>query len=356
MLQTSSGSRPGALPKGRPRIAITHGDPNGIGPEVALKALTDRRLLQFFEPILVGSAHVFRRYAHQYNLGALRLRIAREVSTTVPEGSTKIIDTLPGRKARIAVGQTTPEAGRLALEAVGTATELAIAGEVDGIVTAPISKHAIALADYDFAGHTEFLARQTGAKNPMMMMVAASLRVGLVTIHMPIKRVAGAVRRSVIKQRIKSLCQSLVQDFGIARPKVAVLGLNPHAGEGGVLGSEETEEILPAIQESCRNSLLAFGPFPADGFFGTSAYRQYDAVLAMYHDQGLVPFKALAFEEGVNFTAGLPIVRTSPDHGTAFGIAGQGIASPLSLRKAILLAIDIVRQRQKSELWAESAL
>ncbi len=328
-------------------MAITHGDPNGIGPEVALKALADQRVTRFFEPVLVGSAHVLRHNVHQLGLGALRLRIVKEPSAQVPAGHTRVIDTLPGRKARIAAGQTTPQAGALAMEAVGAAVDMAMEGTVDAVVTAPISKHAVAKAGYEYPGHTEFLAQRTRSKDHMMVMVAGGLRIGLATVHIPIHQVAAEITQGLISSSITRLGKSLVRDFGIGRPRIAVLGLNPHAGEGGVLGQEEEDAIMPAIQSSSPKDWMVFGPFPADGFFGAASYRKYDAVLAMYHDQGLIPFKTLAFEEGVNFTAGLPIVRTSPDHGTAFSIAGKGVASPRSLRQAALLAADIVRQRRR---------
>ena len=330
----------------RPTVAITHGDPNGIGPEIVLKALADRRVMRYFEPVLVGSAHVFRYSAHQFGLTTLKLRATKDMSTPLREGQTRVLDTLPGKKARLAVGQATPESGQLAMEAVRVAVDLAVDRKVDAVVTAPISKHAIALANYEYPGHTEYLAHRTRTTAHLMMMVADTLRVGLASIHVPLQRVATLINADSVTQCIVRLGQSLKQDFGIPKPKIAVLGLNPHAGEGGVLGREEIEEITPAIQRCCSKGWLAFGPFPADGFFGAANYRHYDAVLAMYHDQGLVPFKTLAFEEGVNFTAGLPIVRTSPDHGTAFDIAGKGIASPRSLLKAILLAVDIVRQHR----------
>ena len=330
----------------RPRVAITHGDPNGIGPEVVLKALADQRVTRYFEPVLVGAAHVFRRHVHQYGMSSVKLQVAGGMSAKLRKGHTRVIDTLPGRKARLAVGRTTREGGHLAMEAIRVATRLAMEEEVDAVVTAPISKRAIALAEYEFPGHTEYLAEQTGAKNQMMVMVADVLRVALATIHTPLQHVVGLLSTARVHQCIVRLGRSLTEDFGISRPKIAVLGLNPHAGEGGVLGSEENEVITPAIQRSCREGWLSLGPFPADGFFGATSYRQYDAVLAMYHDQGLVPFKALTFGRGVNFTAGLPIVRTSPDHGTAFDIAGKGVASPRSLLRAILLAVDIVRQRR----------
>jgi len=329
----------------RPRIAITHGDPNGIGPEVVLKVISDQRVLRYFDPVLVGSSYVFRRFAHALKLKDLELLGVRRKSSA---DRVEIIDVLRRKKVRLDVGQVTPQGGKLAMEAVRVATDLAVKKAVDAVVTAPISKQAIALAGYEFPGHTEYLAERTETRLPLMMMIADTLRVGLVTAHIPLQRVADGVTKEAVKSAIVRLNQSLLSDFGISRPKVAVLGLNPHAGEGGVLGHEESEEILPAIQQSCKEGVLAFGPFPADGFFGAATYRHYDGVLAMYHDQGLAPFKTLAFEDGVNFTAGLPIVRTSPDHGTAFDIAGRGKASPRSLRQALFAAIDIARHRRET--------
>jgi 4-hydroxythreonine-4-phosphate dehydrogenase len=213
------------------------------------------------------------------------------------------------------------------------------------MVTAPISKEAIAMAGYTNPGHTEFIAKRSGSDSFTMMLVSDDLRVGLVTGHIPIWDVPKRTTSEAILDKLRVISTSLRQDFGIERPKIAVLGLNPHAGDGGILGKEEAEVILPSIQQSCEEGNLVFGPFPADSFFGIGAYRLYDAVLAMYHDQGLVPFKTLAFESGVNFTAGLSLVRTSPDHGTAFNIAGEGEASPGSMRSALYLAIDIARRR-----------
>ncbi len=336
-------------PRYRPCLAITHGDPNGIGPEVVLKALADRRVRQFMDPVLVGSAHVWRRYANQLQLASLKLEVIAEPGVGLGEGLMGIIDILPRKKAKLALGQGTREGGRLSMEAVRVAADLAKEGAVDAIVTAPISKRAISLAGYKFPGHTEYLAARTGSDRAMMILVSDVLRVGLVTHHVPLGQVSALVTAGAVKRHIVRLSQSLQEDFGISRPKVAVLGLNPHAGDGGVLGREEIEQITPAIKAACKEEWLAFGPFPADGFFGAGRYRQYDAVLAMYHDQGLTPFKALAFGVGVNFTAGLPIIRTSVDHGTAFDIAGQGIASPKSMLHAIWLAVDIVGQHRLND-------
>ncbi|HET6567413.1 MAG TPA: 4-hydroxythreonine-4-phosphate dehydrogenase PdxA [Rhodothermales bacterium] len=333
----------------RPRIAITLGDPNGIGPEVVLKCLTDSRLLKFVQPVVVGSAHVLRVHAKELNFHDLRLHVVREVSDQVTDGEIAVLDVLPSEKPPVALGKITEEGGRLAMMAVECAVDLCQEGQADAMVTAPISKEAISLAGYKDPGHTEFIARRTGADAFTMMMVADDLRIGLVTGHIPIWDVPRAVTEEAILSKIRIIDASLMTDFGIAKPRIAVLGLNPHAGDGGILGREEIEIIGPSIRRACEEGHLVFGPYPADGFFAIGGHRVYDAVLAMYHDQGLIPFKTLAFDSGVNFTAGLPIVRTSPDHGTAYDIAGQGRASPSSLRSAVYLAVDIARRRLDPE-------
>ena len=333
--------------KKRPRIALTLGDPNGVGPEVVLKCLADSRLTKFMEPVIVGSAHVLSVHASKLGYRDLRLHVVQQVPDRLQEGGLTVLDVAKGEKPQVTFGAMTKEAGALAMKAVEVATDLCLQGHAEAMVTAPISKEAIALAGYEFPGHTEFIARRAGSKTHTMMFVADELRLGLVTAHIPIWDVPKRVTREAILEKIGVIAASLVQDFGINRPKIAVLGLNPHAGDGGVLGREEAETILPAIEQACEAGNLIFGPFPADSFFGIGAYRLYDAVVAMYHDQGLIPFKTLAFESGVNYTAGLSVVRTSPDHGTAFNIAGQGKASPGSMRSAVYLALDIVRRRPR---------
>lgn len=329
----------------RPRIAITLGDSNGVGPEVVLKSLLDTRLARFVQPIIVGSAHVLSTHASRLGYNDLKTQVVTSVPDVVTPGDVVVLDVTNGEKLNVVFGQVSGEAGGVAMTSVERAVDLCLEGQVDGMVTAPINKEAISKAGYKQPGHTEFIASRTGCEDYTMMMISENLRVGLVTGHMPIWDVPKGVTRTAILEKIRVISSTLVHDFGIQRPKIAVLGLNPHAGEGGVLGREELESIVPAVQEACDEGSLVFGPFPADGFFAIGGYRLYDAVLAMYHDQGLVPFKTLAFESGVNYTAGLPIVRTSPDHGTAFNIAGEGKASPGSMRSAIYLAVDISRRR-----------
>lgn len=333
----------------RPRLAITLGDPNGVGPEVVLKCLADSRLIKFMEPVVVGSAHVLAVHARKLGYTDVRFQSVQQLPEELPAGVITVLDVAEGAKPDVVFGEVTMEGGALAMRAVERATDLCLEGEVDAMVTAPISKEAISKAGYHEPGHTEFIARRAGCETYTMMMVSDELRVGLVTGHVPIWDVPKGVTQEAILEKVRIISQSLVDDFGIARPKIAVLGLNPHAGDGGVLGREEAEAIVPAVRQGCEEGALVFGPFPADGFFAIGGYRLYDAVLAMYHDQGLVPFKTLAFESGVNFTAGLPVVRTSPDHGTAYNIAGEGKASPGSMRSAIYLAIDIARRRAARE-------
>ena len=328
-----------------PRIAITLGDPNGVGPEVVLKSLTDARMRRYFQPLIVGSLAVVRQHAETLGWNALRIEAVDRPDADVGRDVLPVLDTVPGESPEVTWGQTTAEAGRLSMRAVELGTDLCRENRVDALVTAPISKEAISMAGYSVPGHTEFIAERTGTDAYTMMMVADSLRVGLVTGHMPIWDVPKGVTVASVLGRLRTIAGALRRDFGVERPKIAVLGLNPHAGDGGVLGREEIDCIIPAIRQACDEGILTFGPFPADGFFAIGAYRVYDAVLAMYHDQGLVPFKTITFEQGVNYTAGLPIVRTSPDHGTAFGIAGQGKASPGSMRSALFLAVDIARRR-----------
>lgn len=303
-------------------------------------------MLKYIDPILVGSRHVLRVHARKLGMKDIRFPAATQESG---ENNLAVVDVAGGKKQYVDFGSVTREGGELSMQAVSKAIDMAMEGSVDAVVTGPISKEAIALAEYEARGHTEYIAERIGSDQHAMMLVAENLRVGLVTGHIPIWDVPKAMSADAIIDKVQVISDSLIQDFGITRPKIAVLGLNPHAGDGGVLGIEEQDIILPAIEQCREKNMLAFGPFPADGFFGSRTYQQYDAVLAMYHDQGLIPFKTLTFGSGVNYTAGLSMVRTSPDHGTAFDIAGRGIASPDSLRSALFLAADIVRQRGSQE-------
>jgi 4-hydroxythreonine-4-phosphate dehydrogenase len=325
-----------------PRIAFTTGDVNGIGIGVMAKALVDARLADSIEPVVVGAPRVVEHYLHAVPVPGVRV----DGDELVADGVRAPIVPV-GPDARIAFGEIATDAGELAGRAIDRAVRLAVAGEVDGVVTMPISKQALHLGGFDFPGHTEMIASITGG-DPMMILMTEGLLVALVTIHVPIAAVPEMIRRPLIEQRVRSLDATLRRDFGIPRPRIAVLGLNPHAGEGGEIGSEEITQIIPALNAMRAEGIEADGPLPADAFFARFAPGRYDGVLAMYHDQGLIPLKFYARGGGVNYTANLPIVRTSPDHGTAFDIAGRGIADHTSVVEATLIAAAVAARRGTS--------
>jgi 4-hydroxythreonine-4-phosphate dehydrogenase len=322
----------------KPTIAISMGDFNGVGPEVILKHLS-KIDLSSSTPLLIGSETVFQFYEKSLNIRVARHRISE--TSEIEEGSVNILSISDIDESDIQPSKISKSAGLAAMKAVEYGINSCLAGQADALVTAPISKEAIHKAGYIYPGHTEFLAEKTGTELVTMILATDQLRVGLQTGHIPMKEVPGSINSNDIVYKIESLDKSLRENFGIDHPKIAVLGLNPHAGDGGVLGTEETEFIQPAVNEVHKKGIHAEGPFPADGFFGSRKHTQYDAILAMYHDQGLIPFKALSFGKGVNFTAGLPIIRTSPDHGTAFDIAGQNKANPDSFTSAYNLAVKM---------------
>ncbi|MEM1054032.1 MAG: 4-hydroxythreonine-4-phosphate dehydrogenase PdxA [Bacteroidota bacterium] len=323
-----------------PTLALTLGDPAGIGPEIVLRAARDASLRALARLVAVGPTDLLRKQAEALGLGEVMEVVA--FSEEVPTGALAVIDTGGGD---VPIGQTTAAGGRHALAAIARACDACLAGEADGMVTAPLSKEAIALAGADFPGHTEFLQRRTGAEEVVMVLAsdleAGPLRVALATIHEPIRCVASLVTRERLLSILHTLDRGLRERLGVAQPRIAVFGLNPHAGDGGVIGKEDLLVVAPAIEAAREAGIDATGPFPADGFFGRGSWARVDAVLAMYHDQGLAPFKALAMGGGVNLTLGLPIVRTSPDHGTAFDIAGQGIADAGSFAEAVRLAAEM---------------
>lgn len=328
------------------KVGISIGDVNGIGPEVIMKALSDTRLLVGCTPIIYASNKVFLFHEKALNAGD-------DLEGEFNYNSCNSIEDIQVNKINVVkiwddeipfdLGKATIDGGKHAFESLEKATQDLASGKIDVLVTAPINKDAMNKAGFKFPGHTEYLADLAGEDEALMLMVSSSLRVGLVTSHIPLKEVSETVTAEKVLAKLSAFNDSLKKDFGIKRPKIAVLGLNPHAGENGKMGSEENESISPAIAKASNQGILTFGPFPADGFFGSDSRYQYDGVLAMYHDQGLAAFKALSFDEGVNFTAGLPIVRTSPDHGTAYDIVGQNKASGDSMRNAIYLAIDVYR-------------
>ena len=327
-------------------IGISLGDYNGIGPEVILKALQYNRLQKICTPVIYGSMRILNRYRNLLNMKDWNLNGAQTIGQ-ISHKLTNVITCWPDQNQEIQPGRVTPEAGQAAFACLQRAVDDLKAGKLDALVTAPINKYNIQSEEFKFPGHTEYLAQEFGVEDNLMFLVSETLRVGVVTGHIPLGRVRQSVTRERIAQKVSMMMQSLQQDFGIDRPKIAVLGLNPHAGEEGLLGNEEQDIIKPLLTDLQNKGQLVFGPYPADGFFGTRNYKNFDAVLAMYHDQGLIPFKTIAFEEGVNFTAGMPAVRTSPDHGTAYDIAGKDLADETSMLQAIYTAIDVARNRKE---------
>lgn len=339
---TSANEKPTLL-----RVGITHGDTNGVGYEIILKAFAEQTMFEVCTPIVFGSAKIGSY--HRKALGIeTQFHFVNSAKDAV-DGRLNLVNCFDN-DVNVEFGRTSQEAGRAAYWALEAATEALKNGEIDVLVTAPICKNAIQSPDFNFAGHTEYLANRIGEGNePLMVLANDVMRVALVTTHLPISEVAAAITKENVAKKIRQLNKSLQHDFLISAPRIAVLGLNPHNGDDGVMGHEEKEAIAPAVQEAVEQGIQCFGPYPADGFFGAGMFSHFDAVLAMYHDQGLAPFKALSMDNGVNITAGLPYVRTSPDHGTAFDIAGCNKASESSFRQAIYTAIDIHRNRKADD-------
>lgn len=339
---TSTNEKPTLL-----RVGITHGDTNGVGYEIILKAFAEQTMFEVCTPVVFGSAKIGSY--HRKALGIeTQFHFVNSAKDAV-DGRLNLVNCFDN-DVNVEFGRTSQEAGRAAYWALEAATEALKNGEIDVLVTAPICKNAIQSPDFPFAGHTEYLANRIGEGNkPLMVLANDVMRVALVTTHLPISEVAAAITKENVAKKIRQLNKSLQHDFLISAPRIAVLGLNPHNGDDGVMGHEEKEAIAPAVQEAVEQGIQCFGPYPADGFFGAGMFSHFDAVLAMYHDQGLAPFKALSMDNGVNITAGLPYVRTSPDHGTAFDIAGCNKASEASFRQAIYTAIDIHRNRKADD-------
>ena len=327
----------------KPRIGITIGDINGIGPEVIMKTLTAQSLLDQAEITIYGHGKVLSYYKKELELNRFNFNQLKADQSARP-GKFNVTNCWD-EEFEITPGVENEAGGKYALASLKKVVEDLKNDRLDAVVTAPISKYNIQSDAFQFPGHTEYFTTQFEAKDSLMFLCNADMRVGVATGHIPLMQVKDKLTKEVITSKATLMLKSLKKDFGINKPRIAVLGLNPHAGEDGLLGSEEKELITPVINEFKDKGHLVFGPFPADGFFGMHSQSQFDGVLAMYHDQGLIPFKTLAFEDGVNFTAGLSIVRTSPDHGTAFGLAGKGKANEQSMRSALYMAIDIARQR-----------
>ena len=335
------------------KIGITQGDTNGVGWEVILKTLADPRIVELCTPVIYGSPKAAGYYRNTLReVDNVPLNTVSDAAHA-RNGKVNIVPIGEG-EIKIEPGTATPVSGKAAVDALRRAVADLKAGEIDALVTAPINKEAVQSEGFHFTGHTEFLASELEGE-PLMMMCSERLRVGLVTIHIPVSEISAAITQEKIVERLKQLRGLLKQDFGVVEPRIAVLSLNPHAGDGGLLGREEEEIIRPAIVEAFQQGVLAYGPFASDGLFGSGNYTRYDAVLAMYHDQGLAPFKMLS-PDGVNFTACLSEVRTSPDHGVAYDIAGKDLADPQSMRSAIYAAIDIVRHRRAWQEWIENPL
>ncbi len=328
--------------KNKPVIGVSIGDINGIGAEVTMKALQDSRLQKMITPVIYGHGKAITYYRKMLDMNDFNFMQVKGIED-IHHRKTNVINVVQ-ESPEVSPGVETREAGKMALAALDQAIVDLKSEKLDALVTAPLNKNNINSEETPFIGHTEYLTDAFQAAKSLMFMVSEDMRIGLVTGHMPLKEVAAAITSAAIKEKLKIMLKSLKEDFGIPKPKIAVLGVNPHAGEDGLLGREEQEIIQPVVKEFKDKGNLVFGPYPADGFFGMMHQKKFDGVLAMYHDQGLVPFKTVSFDSGVNFTAGLPIIRTSPDHGTAYNIAGKNAADAGSMRAAIFLAHDIIKR------------
>ena len=325
------------------RVGITHGDINGVGYEVILKTFSDPTMLELCTPVIYGSPKVaaYHRKAMEIPTNFSIVNTAEDAQ----DGRVNVVNCIE-EELKVELSKPTPEAGKAALTALEKALADYRAGLFDVLVTAPINKHTIQSDTFHFPGHTEYIEERVGdGQKALMILLKGDFRVALVTGHVPVRDIPGMLTQELIMEKMEIFHQSLKKDFGIDNPRIAVFSLNPHAGDHGLLGTEEEEIIIPAMKEMIAKGVQCFGPYPADGFMGSGNYTHFDGILAMYHDQGLAPFKALAMDEGVNFTAGLPIVRTSPAHGTAYDIAGKGVASEDSFRQAVYVAMDVFRNR-----------
>ncbi|MFT5725349.1 MAG: 4-hydroxythreonine-4-phosphate dehydrogenase [Bacteroidia bacterium] len=336
------------------KLGFTLGDANGVGMEVMLRAFLSPYLFNHCTPVLYGNAEVFKFYCKALELDDLQYNLITDTADCI-EGKINLKEVGNGN-IQVTPGEPSTDTGALALESLNAAIADIKIGQIENLVTLPIDKSTIQSDSFAFAGHTDYLAKSFEVDDYMMLLTSDDLKVGVVTGHIPITEVSKKLTEEIISNKIQILLESLYFDFGVRKPKVAVLGLNPHSGDNGLIGKEELEIIKPAIETFTNKGHLVFGPYSADGFFGTKAYAQFDAVLAMYHDQGLIPFKQISFHNGVNYTAGLPIVRTSPDHGTAYDLAGKGLADPTSLVSAIFEAKKIYLNRLESNELNKSPL
>jgi 4-hydroxythreonine-4-phosphate dehydrogenase len=326
------------------KVGITQGDYNGIGYEIIIKTFMEHGILELCTPVVYGAQKAAGFWRKELDVQDFSFYGIHDAEKAV-KNHCNFISIFDG-EVKVEPGVLSQHAGELAYKALEKATDDLLAGKIDVLVTAPINKKSIQNDSFKHPGHTEYLAERAKATDHLMLLVSDELRIGTLTGHLPISKVSAAISVNKIFSKLQLLNQSLIHDFGVRKPRIAVLGLNPHAGDEGLIGKEEQEIIIPAINKAKDANILVYGPYSADGFFGSATFRQFDAVLAMYHDQGLIPFKTLAFHHGVNYTAGLSVVRTSPDHGTGFDIAGKNIASADSLREAIFKGIDIFRKRK----------
>jgi len=336
------------------KIGISVGDVNGIGLEIIIKTLADARIFDYCTPIVYGHTKVASFHRRSVQVHDLNFNVI-DSPANAHHKKANIINCWE-EDVKIDLGVSNEIGGKYALISLQRATDDLLAGEIDALVTAPINKDNIQSETFNFPGHTEYLQQRDGAGEVLMFLVSETLKVGVVTGHIPVAQIAQSLSVEKILTKLKLMNTSLKKDFWIRKPKIAVLGLNPHAGDNGLIGNEEKDIIIPALEEARANDILALGPYPADGFFANGSYMQFDAVLAMYHDQGLIPFKQISFESGVNYTAGLSFVRTSPDHGTAYDIAGKNKASEVSFREALFEAIHIVKRRRETALLNENPL
>jgi len=327
----------------RVRVGITHGDVNGISYEIIIKTLQDQRLMELYTLVVYGSSKVASYHRKILNVSDFNFNLIKKSDQAHPRRPN--IVNIHDEEIKLDLGKSTPIAGELALLSLEAATDDLIKNNIDVVVTAPINKKNIQSAGFPFPGHTEYFAKKFGVDDYLMLMINKVFRIGVVTGHIPLCSVKEALNEVLILKKIRVMNHSLMRDFGVLKPRIAILSLNPHAGDDGLLGDEEKTIIQPAIENAFQQNILAFGPYPADGFFGSGNFKNFDGILAMYHDQGMVPFKMASFDEGVNFTAGLPVVRTSPAHGTAYDLAGKNIASPEAFRSALHMACDIFINR-----------
>ena len=336
------------------KLGISIGDPNGIGIEVILRTLADNRLMELFTPIIFGGKSIILSQTKTFQFQDLKFNFIESVEDA-KNGQINVV-TVCDESFEQNFGDESGEAGKISFESLSAAVKSLKSNEINALVTAPINKNAIQSADFEFPGHTEYLQQQDEASDSLMLMLSDSARIGVVTGHVPLAEVGKQLTDELILAKLTILNKSLKEDFSIRKPKIAVMGLNPHAGDNGLFGKEEQELIIPAINQAKSIGILAFGPYAADGFFGSNAYAKFDGILAMYHDQGLIPAKSFSFGSGVNFTAGLSFIRTSPDHGTAFEISGQGVADEGSFRTALYTAIELCKNRELNAELAEGAL